>query len=79
MTTPSKPQATGKAGTMPPSSESSVLPADSDSELVEDRHAMIADVAFFISESRGFVPGYELEDWLAAEREIGQEIFRADH
>ena len=74
MTSPSKPRATVKAGTMSPSlSQSSVLPADSDAELVEDHHAMIAEAAFFIAESRGFIPGHELDDWLAAEREIGQE------
>jgi hypothetical protein len=30
----------------------------------------IAERAYFKSERRGFAPGYELEDWLAAEREV---------
>jgi hypothetical protein len=36
----------------------------------EDRHASIAKAAYFRSQHRGFIPGYELEDWLAAEQEI---------
>jgi hypothetical protein len=34
------------------------------------RQAEIARMAYFISETRGFAPGHELEDWLQAEREI---------
>jgi len=34
--------------------------------------AMIAERAYFRSEQRGFAPGYEIEDWLAAEAEIHQ-------
>jgi hypothetical protein len=36
----------------------------------EQRRAMIAQVAYFRAERRGFVPGYEAEDWLAAESEV---------
>jgi hypothetical protein len=36
----------------------------------EELRASIAQAAYFRSERRGFVPGYELEDWLAAEREV---------
>ena len=35
-----------------------------------DFNASIAECAYFKAEKRGFAPGYELEDWLAAEREI---------
>jgi hypothetical protein len=31
---------------------------------------MIAEAAYYRAERRGFAPGFELEDWLAAEREI---------
>jgi len=34
------------------------------------RRAMIAESAYLRSERRGFVPGYEEQDWLAAEKEI---------
>jgi hypothetical protein len=36
----------------------------------EDRRRMIAEAAYYRAEQRGFVPGQELEDWLAAEMEI---------
>ena len=34
------------------------------------RDAMIREAAYFRAEHRSFVPGRELEDWFAAEREI---------
>ena len=34
------------------------------------RHELIARAAYFRAKRRGFVPGRELEDWLAAEAEI---------
>jgi hypothetical protein len=34
------------------------------------REALIATAAYYRAESRGFLPGFETEDWLAAEREI---------
>jgi hypothetical protein len=40
----------------------------------EDRRASIAKAAYFRSEHRGFKPGYELEDWLAAEEEVNQRL-----
>jgi hypothetical protein len=30
----------------------------------------VATAAYFKAEARGFEPGHELEDWLAAEREV---------
>lgn len=36
------------------------------------RNNMIATAAFYRAERRGFVPGGEMEDWLAAEAEIEQ-------
>jgi hypothetical protein len=40
----------------------------------EDRHASIAKAAYFRSEIRGFAPGHEIEDWLAAEEEVDQRL-----
>jgi hypothetical protein len=34
------------------------------------RHEMIAQAAYFRAQRRGFEPGHELEDWLAAEAEV---------
>jgi Protein of unknown function (DUF2934) len=36
----------------------------------EARHALIAEAAYLRAERRGFVPGQETEDWLAAEAEV---------
>ncbi|HMK85107.1 MAG TPA: DUF2934 domain-containing protein [Steroidobacteraceae bacterium] len=38
----------------------------------DDRHATIAEAAYYRSQHRGFAPGHELEDWLAAEAEVEQ-------
>jgi hypothetical protein len=36
----------------------------------EAKRRLIADVAYFAAQSRGFSPGYELDDWLQAEQEV---------
>jgi hypothetical protein len=36
----------------------------------EARHALIAESAYLRAERRGFEPGHETEDWLAAEVEV---------
>jgi Protein of unknown function (DUF2934) len=38
----------------------------------DQRHAVIAQHAYFLAEGRGFEPGYELDDWLIAERDVEQ-------
>jgi hypothetical protein len=38
----------------------------------EDRYRLIAEAAYFNAERRGFAPGGELEDWLAAELEVDE-------
>ena len=42
--------------------------------LSDPRHTAIAEAAYFCAEHRGFTPGYELEDWLAAEKEIEEQL-----
>lgn len=37
---------------------------------LEQREAMIRDAAYFHYAKRGYAPGHELDDWLAAEAEI---------
>jgi Protein of unknown function (DUF2934) len=37
---------------------------------VEARRALIAETAYLRAERRGFGPGHEVEDWLAAEAEV---------
>ncbi|HET7757708.1 MAG TPA: DUF2934 domain-containing protein [Steroidobacteraceae bacterium] len=36
----------------------------------ESRRAMIAESAYLRAERRGFAPGGDLADWLAAEQEV---------
>jgi hypothetical protein len=40
------------------------------------RHDMISDAAYFRAQARGFGPGKEIEDWLAAEQDIEELIVR---
>jgi len=34
------------------------------------RRALIAELAYYRAERRGFEPGHETEDWLSAEAEV---------
>ena len=45
-------------------------PEDTLSLTPERRQALIAQAAYLLAEQRGFNPGFELDDWYAAEREI---------
>lgn len=36
----------------------------------QDYQEMIAEAAYYKAEQRGFIPGFEEEDWLDAENEI---------
>jgi Protein of unknown function (DUF2934) len=38
------------------------------------REALIAEIAYFHAQRRGFEPGHELEDWLAAEAEVDRRV-----
>jgi hypothetical protein len=38
------------------------------------RHDMVSEAAYFRAERRGFSPGHEIEDWLAAEEEVDELI-----
>jgi hypothetical protein len=40
------------------------------------RAALIAEAAYFRAEKRGFQPGHETEDWLAAEAEVDANLLR---
>lgn len=44
----------------------------------EERHRMIAEAAYFISEGRGFQGNMALDDWLRAEAEVDAQ-FAARH
>jgi hypothetical protein len=40
------------------------------------RHDMIRDAAYFRAQARGFAPGKDLEDWIAAEQDVDELIVR---
>ena len=42
----------------------------------EQRAALIAEAAYFRAEKRGFAPGHEHEDWLAAESEVDRGLLK---
>jgi hypothetical protein len=42
----------------------------------EQRAALIAEAAYFRAQGRGFAPGHETEDWLAAESEVDERLLR---
>ncbi len=44
----------------------------------EIRNRRIAEAAYYRAEARGFVDGYELEDWLEAEAEIDQSFLPSE-
>ncbi len=43
---------------------------------VKARTAMVAEVAYFLAQRRGFAPGHDLEDWRAAEIEVDRRLAR---
>lgn len=44
-------------------------------EMYERRNAKVREAAYFRAQARGFDPGRELEDWLAAEHEVDACLF----
>lgn len=49
-----------------PSTDASGEPSAS----IDDFQAQVAEAAYFLAEQRGFSPGFEMEDWLAAEAQL---------
>lgn len=39
----------------------------------DDQRARIAELAYLKAEKRGFVAGYDMDDWLEAEQEINHQ------
>lgn len=44
----------------------------------EQRQALIERAAYLLAESRGFSPGGELDDWLAAEAEVDRQLSKTE-
>jgi hypothetical protein len=59
--------------------ETHPTPADPRTAVSADaRRALIAQSAYLRAERRGFAPGHETEDWLAAEAEVDA-LLRVEH
>jgi hypothetical protein len=41
--------------------------------------AMVAEAAYYKAEQRGFAPGFEMDDWLEAERELASVLVPERH
>jgi DUF2934 family protein len=66
-----KPRSESTKKVPPAKSEPPRAEGDGIARLSEDElNAMIAHAAYLRAEQRGFEPGHEVEDWLAAEAEI---------
>ena len=54
------------------------IPDDAPASFVDpgQRAALIAKAAYYRAEKRGFAPGHETEDWLAAETEVDAKLLR---
>ena len=40
----------------------------------QERYEMIANMAYFRAEQRGFEPGWEVHDWLESERTVDEQL-----
>jgi hypothetical protein len=69
---PRKPGAAAAA----PARKSKALGAPASFVGPGQRAALIAKAAYYRAEKRGFAPGHETEDWLAAESEVDAKLLR---
>lgn len=44
-------------------------------EMYDARNGMVRQLAYLRAQVRGFEPGHELEDWLAAEHDVDARLF----
>lgn len=55
---------------LPPSTRQEPLTLGTTAATPADQH--IAEAAYFLAQARGFAPGSDLDDWLAAEQQLSQ-------
>jgi hypothetical protein len=67
-----------KDGPAPRAMAASSTAIHQDRDAGEDRFRLIAERAYFRAEARGFRPGQELDDWLAAEIEVDEMLGHAE-
>ena len=54
--------------------EPAETPLEADDSARAELDRMIGEAAYYIAEQRGFEPGHELDDWLAAEAQIHDQL-----
>jgi hypothetical protein len=64
---------------VPATAQADLSTERSESSEPPQRNSLIAEAAYFIAQERGFAPGRELDDWLAAEREVDQILSAIQH
>ena len=79
MTASESKQSALTARPVPATAQADLSPERSESSELPQRQVLIAEAAFFIAQERGFSPGHELDDWLAAEREVDQGLSAIEH
>ncbi|HEX6007449.1 MAG TPA: DUF2934 domain-containing protein [Burkholderiales bacterium] len=74
----SKTKRSGNKAPDTPKSEPQAMAGDGATRLTEDeRRRMVAEAAYYRALQRGFAAGGEVDDWLAAEREINDQFAAA--
>ena len=79
MSMPPKPPGEGPTPAGPPDAGAGpdegvhVPAAEGLQSLLADRHHRVQVAAYYLAERRGFAPGHELDDWLAAEEAVEAE------
>ena len=53
-----------------PSTDTALVDDFGSTEYLSDYAEAIAEIAYYKAEKRGFEAGYDLDDWLEAEREL---------
>lgn len=64
----------GNGEEMRPPARATNDPAERQPASAAERYRMIEAGAYFRAEKRGFAPGHEIRDWLAAEREVDDKL-----
>ena len=70
-------RATDAGHTSVPTMLASESSSDSAASEGAARHELVAVEAYFLAERRGFTPGCELDDWLAAESIVEDRLRKA--
>jgi len=74
--TPGQSKTTGFSITNKPTRQQPDIPS---ATFSLERYRMIAEIAYYRAEKRGFPDGYDVTDWLAAEREVDNREATAAH